>query len=96
MFCSVLIKCKWKKNADKAPWNDSYVQPQYDTTDNIFFHSYKATGIKNSEIQLDDFSQPITKIVQPEEQFLDNSQVSKFPIYALISDQKSMGTCVAY
>lgn len=36
------------------------------------------------------------KIAQLEEQFLDNSQVSKFPIYALISDQKSTGTHVAH
>ncbi|CAM9301480.1 unnamed protein product, partial [Bubo scandiacus] len=56
-------------------------------------HSYKPTGIKTSEVQLDYFSQLIIKIVQLEDQFLDNNQVSKFPIYALISDQKSMGTC---
>lgn len=61
-----------------------------------FFHSSKATGIKNIGIQLDYFGQLIIKIVQLEEQFLDNSQESKFPIYALIPDQKSMGTLVAY
>lgn len=61
-----------------------------------FFHSSKATGIKNSEIQPDYFGQLIIKIVQLAEQFLNNSQESKFSIYALISDQKSMGTLVTY
>lgn len=74
----------------------SYVQLQCDSRDFILFHSYKAIGIKSSEIQWRDFSQLIIKTVQLEEQFLDNSQVSKFPIYALISDQKSMGTHVAH
>ncbi|KAJ7400264.1 hypothetical protein BTVI_106857 [Pitangus sulphuratus] len=36
--------------------------------------SFKATGIENSHIQLDNFSQLIIKLFQLEEQFLDNSQ----------------------
>ncbi|KAF2982688.1 hypothetical protein EK904_002858, partial [Melospiza melodia maxima] len=39
-------------------------------------HSFKGTEIKNSEIQLDYFSQLIIKIVQLEEQLLDNNQAN--------------------
>lgn len=53
-------------------------------------------AIKTSEIQLDDFSQLIIKTAQLEEQLLDNIQVSKFPIYVLISYQKPVGTCVEH